>query len=76
MAITTEAVNALGERVEMRLCSDPTDRAAELYRTLGYPPSHSNVTTYKPPIHHPKQICSTHVTIFKTQLLDEQDGIG
>ena len=37
-AITTEAVNALGERVEMRLCSDPTDRAAELYRALGYNP--------------------------------------
>ena len=37
-AITTEADNALGERVEMRLCSDPTDRAAELYRALRYTP--------------------------------------
>ena len=27
-AITTEATNALGERVEMRLCYDPTDAAA------------------------------------------------
>ena len=35
-AITTEADNALGERVEIRLCSDPTDRAAELYRALHY----------------------------------------
>ena len=35
-AITTEADNALGERVELRLCSDPTDRAAELYRALRY----------------------------------------
>ena len=33
-----EAVYALGERVEMRLCSDPTDRAAELYCALGYNP--------------------------------------
>ena len=31
-AITTEAENALGEHVEMRLCSDPTDSAAEMYR--------------------------------------------
>ena len=37
-AITTEADNALGERVEMRLCSDPTDGAAELYRALSYNP--------------------------------------
>lgn len=35
-AITTEAENALGEHVEMRLCSDPTDNAAEIYRLLGY----------------------------------------
>ena len=38
VAITTEADNALGERVEMRLCSDPTDGAAELYRALSYNP--------------------------------------
>ena len=37
-AITTEADNALGERMELRLCSDPTDSAAELYRALGYTP--------------------------------------
>ena len=37
-AITTEADNALGDRVEMRLCSDPTDSAAELYRALSYTP--------------------------------------
>ena len=37
-AITTEADNALGERVEMRLYSDPTDSAAELYRALSYSP--------------------------------------
>lgn len=35
-AITTEAVNALGETVRTRLCSDPTDTASELYRALGY----------------------------------------
>jgi hypothetical protein len=34
--ITTEAENALGEHVEMRLCSDPTDNAAEIYHLLGY----------------------------------------
>ena len=28
-SITTEADNALGERVEMRQCSDPTDSAAD-----------------------------------------------
>lgn len=35
-AITTEAENALGERVELRICSEPTDAASELYRILGY----------------------------------------
>lgn len=38
-AITTQAVNALGEKVQMRLCSDPTDNAAEIYRCLGYNPT-------------------------------------
>lgn len=35
-AITTQAENALGEHVEMRLCSDPTESAAEIYRLLRY----------------------------------------
>lgn len=34
-AITTEAVNALNEPIEMRLCSDPTPAAEEIYRVLG-----------------------------------------
>lgn len=37
-AITTQAENALGERVELRLCSDPTDTSSELYRALKYYP--------------------------------------
>ena len=51
-AITTEAVNALGERVELRLCSDPTDRAVELYRALGYNPQpfkRYHIQTSNPP---------------------------
>ena len=51
-AITTEAVNALGERVELRLCSDPTDRAVELYRALGYTPQpfkRYHIQTSNPP---------------------------
>lgn len=36
--ITTEAENVLGEKVEMRICSDPTENAAEIYRCLGYRP--------------------------------------
>lgn len=35
-AITTEAENALGERMQLRICSEPTDAASELYRLLGY----------------------------------------
>ena len=54
-AITTEADNALGEQVEIRLCSDPTDSAAKLYRALGYTPSHSGVITFNPPILLPKK---------------------
>ena len=34
--ITTEGHNPLGEIVELRLCSDPTESAAEIYHTLGY----------------------------------------
>ncbi|MCI7747374.1 MAG: hypothetical protein MSK32_02825 [Paraprevotella sp.] len=54
-AITTEADNALGEQVEIRLCSDPTDSAAELYRALGYTPSPSGVITFNPSILLPKK---------------------
>lgn len=35
-AITTEAINAIGETVEIRLCSDPIDSVLELYKYLGY----------------------------------------
>ena len=54
-AITTEANNALGEQVEIRLCSDPTDSAAKLYRALGYTPSPSGVITFNPPSLLPKK---------------------
>ena len=33
-AVTTTAVNALGEAVETRLCSVPTDSAPEIYELL------------------------------------------
>lgn len=48
-AITTEAVNALGETVELRLCTDPTDSAAEIYRRLGYKPMPFKRYTIKSP---------------------------
>lgn len=48
-AITTEATNALGEIIEMRLCSDPTDSAAEIYRQLGYKSHPFKRYTIKPP---------------------------
>lgn len=35
-AITTTADNALGEQVQLRICSDLTDAASELYRILRY----------------------------------------
>ena len=35
-AVTTEAVNALGEKVEVRLCSTPKKEAADIYEMLGY----------------------------------------
>ena len=34
--VTTEAFNALGERVEMRQCSEPTKAATAIYDKLGY----------------------------------------
>ena len=37
-AITTEGSNAMGEHVTLRMCSEPTDKAAEIYRLLHYTP--------------------------------------
>lgn len=52
-AITTQAENALGEHVELRLCSDPTDAASLLYRVLKYNPipfkRHKIIKTAQPP---------------------------
>ena len=35
-AVTTEATNALGEKVQMRLCSEPTKVAEDIYEKLKY----------------------------------------
>jgi hypothetical protein len=35
-AITSEAVNAMGEKVEMRICSTPTGACDAIYRMLNY----------------------------------------
>jgi len=35
-AVTFEAVNAMGEKVEMRICSTPTEQAADIYSMLNY----------------------------------------
>ena len=35
-AVTSTAYNPLGEEVEMRICSDPTVRAAEIYDALAF----------------------------------------
>ena len=35
-AITTEATNALGEKVRLRLCSNPTKAADDIYERLKY----------------------------------------
>lgn len=48
-AITTEAVNALGEIFEMRLCSEPTESAADIYRQLNYRSQPFKRYTIKPP---------------------------
>ena len=34
--VTTEALNSLGEKVEMRICSNPTEAAAAIYDKLNY----------------------------------------
>ena len=34
--VTTEAVNALGEKVQTRICSEPTKQAALIYKVLHY----------------------------------------
>ena len=35
-AVTTEATNALGEKVQMHLCSEPTKVAEDIYDRLKY----------------------------------------
>ena len=37
-AVTSEATNTLGEKVEMRICSTPTTKPADLYSMLNYKP--------------------------------------
>ena len=49
-AITTEAVNALGEKVQLRLCSHPTKAAEDIYERLKYK---------KMPFHRKIKVCST-----------------
>lgn len=48
-AITTEAVNTFGEKVAIRLCSEPTKSAADIYQRLNY----------KPMPFRRKKLCST-----------------
>ncbi len=38
-SITSEAINALGEKVKMRICSTPTEQAADIYSMLNYKPT-------------------------------------
>ena len=38
-SITSEAINALGEKVKMRICSTPTEQAAGIYSMLNYKPT-------------------------------------
>lgn len=35
-AVTTEAINALGEKIQLRLCSEPTKAANDIYERLKY----------------------------------------
>ena len=49
-AITTEAINALGEKVQVRLCSNPTKTAEDIYDRLKYK---------KIPFRRKMKVCST-----------------
>ena len=49
-AITTEATNALGEKVKLRLCSHPTKAAEDIYERLKYK---------KMPFRRKIKVCST-----------------
>ena len=35
-AVTTEATNALGEKVHLRMCSEPNKAAENIYELLNY----------------------------------------
>lgn len=49
-AITTEAVNALGEWIQLRQCSEPTKAAEDIYQRLKYKPM---------PFKKRRKLCST-----------------
>ena len=49
-AVTTEAVNALGEKVKIRMCSTPNKEARDIYEMLGYK---------KMPFWRKLKVCST-----------------
>ena len=51
-AVTTEASNALGEKVHMRLCSEPNKSADDIYERLKYKKCHSEIS-------ESRKVCST-----------------
>ena len=54
-AVTTEAVNALGEKIKLRLCSTPTKVADNIYERLKY----KKMPFYRLKIPPKEKVCST-----------------
>jgi len=54
-AVTTEAVNALGEKIQLRLCSTPTNVADDIYERLKY----KKMPFYRLKIPPKEKVCST-----------------
>ena len=54
-AVTTEAVNALGEKIQLRLCSTPTKVADDIYERLKY----KKMPFYRLKIPPKEKVCST-----------------
>lgn len=59
--VTTEAINALGEKQHIRICSEPTKDAAEIYKLLSY--------KYRP---FKRKICSTQPDLAKNGSTETQ----
>lgn len=66
----------MGEHVTLRMCSEPTDKAAEIYRLLHYTSIPSEGIAFISQIQRIWKICSTHEQCEKMKGLNYREVLG